>query len=115
MTTIVREVIGDTTVPRTGPHANSAICKFLNERVRALAHIKSPQEIATELGYSRPNYFLMILNGDTRLPLDKVQLLTKALQVDQKLLFRLALEAHFPSLSGFLDEVFEVDHLSRAN
>jgi hypothetical protein len=90
----------------SGPHAHTAVCRLLNERITALAHAKSVSDITFELGYTRPNYFLMILNGDTKLPLDKVQPLAKALQVDQKLLFRLALEAHFPSLSAFLEEIF---------
>ncbi len=103
----------DSVAKPSGPHSNSAVCRFLDEKVRSVAHLKGPQEIAAELGYSRPNYFLMILNGDTKLPLDKVQSLAKALQVDPKLLFRLALEANFPSLSEFVEEIFRDDHRSR--
>jgi transcriptional regulator with XRE-family HTH domain len=92
-----------------GPHAHTVVCKLLNEKVTALAHIKSASDIALEMGYSRPNYFLMILNGDTKLPLDKVQALAKALQVDVKLLFRLALEAQSPELRRIVDEIFDQD------
>jgi hypothetical protein len=48
---------------------------------------------------------LTILKGETGLPLDKAQPLAKVLQIDQKLLFRLAFEAYFPSLSEFLDKL----------
>lgn len=113
MATLPQDALPDSTSEASGPHASSAVCKLLNAKVRALAGVKGPQEIAMELGYTPPNYFLMILNGDTRLPLDKVQPLAKALQVDQKLLFRLAFDAYFPSLSEFLDEILDEDKCSR--
>jgi hypothetical protein len=97
----------------TDPMLTQAYVCCSTRRSTALAHIKSASDIALEMGYSRPNYFLMILNGDTKLPLDKVPVLAKALQADAKLLFRLALVAQSPELSKFLEKIFDEDGRSR--
>jgi hypothetical protein len=89
-----------------GPFAESTLCKLLNARIVELAHEKTLKEVSAEIGYSRPNTFLMILNGDTKLPLDKVLPLAKALNLDVKPLFRLALKDHLPQLAEFMDEMF---------
>jgi hypothetical protein len=88
------------------PHADSALCKFLTKRINALASIKTQREIASEVGYDRPNVISMIKSGETKLPLDKVPALAKALQVDPKHLFRLALDQQHPEAARIAHELF---------
>ena len=55
-------------------------------------HKKSQAEIAEEAGFINPNMVTMIKNGSTKLPIDRVPALAKALECDPALLLRLALE-----------------------
>ncbi|MGZ9053126.1 MAG: helix-turn-helix domain-containing protein [Rhodoplanes sp.] len=64
----------------------------MNKQITAISGVKSQREIAAELGYERPNIISMMKRGETKLPLDKVPALAKALHVDPAHLFRLALE-----------------------
>lgn len=57
---------------------------------------KSQKEIAKEVGYERPNVLTMIKLGDTKLPLNKIGLMAKALNVDPVHLLRLALSEYMP-------------------
>lgn len=48
----------------------------------------------------------MIKTGDAKLPLDRVPALAKALNVDAKHLFRLALDQHYPEVARVAHEIF---------
>lgn len=74
------------------PHSETGLAKFLTRRVLELRPTKSQIRIATEAGFVNPNMLAMIKNGATKLPLDRVSWLAKALESDPKLLFKLALE-----------------------
>jgi transcriptional regulator with XRE-family HTH domain len=70
-----------------------------------LAWKKSQREIAAEVGYDKPNMLSMIKYGDSRVPLDKIPPLAKALEVEVAHLFRLALEQYWPELHKTLADV----------
>jgi transcriptional regulator with XRE-family HTH domain len=53
---------------------------------------KTQSEIAAEAGFRNPNVLSMIKAGKSKLPLDRVPALAKALECDPRLLFMLALE-----------------------
>jgi hypothetical protein len=91
---------------RRPPQADTALCRFLTKQIAASSGIKSQREIAAEVGYDRPNVISMIKNGDTKLPLDRVPALAKALGVDSKHLFRLTLEQHHPEVARVAHEIF---------
>lgn len=74
------------------PHSETGLAKFLRKRVLELRPTKSQIRIATEAGFVNPNMLAMIKNGATKLPLDRVSGLAKALDSDPRLLFKLALE-----------------------
>lgn len=74
------------------PHSETGLAKFLRKRVLELRPTKSQIQIASEAGVVNPNMLAMIKNGATKLPLDRVSGLAKALDSDPKLLFKLALE-----------------------
>lgn len=88
------------------PHADTPLCRFLNKQITAISGVKSQREIAAEAGYDKPNILSMIKNGDTKLPLDKVPALAKALGVDPKHLFRLTIEQHHPEVARVAHEIF---------
>ena len=77
---------------KSRPYADTRLAKFVQTRVLELRSRKSQIEIATEAGYVNPNILAMIKNGSTKLPLDRVAGLAKALDCDPRLLFKLALE-----------------------
>jgi len=74
------------------PHSETGLAKFLRKRVLELRPTKSQIQIASEAGFVNPNMLAMIKSGATKLPLDRVSGLAKALDSDPKLLFKLALE-----------------------
>ena len=74
------------------PYQDSRLAKFVETRVLELKHKKSQVEIAEEAGLVNPNMITMIKSGSTKLPLDRVPALAKALEGDPALMLRLALE-----------------------
>lgn len=74
------------------PHENSRLAKFLDTRLLELKHKKTQAEIAEEAGFVNPNMVTMIKQGASKLPLDRVPALAKALDTDPAFLLRLALE-----------------------
>ena len=77
---------------KSRPYADSRLAKYLEKRVLELRPRKSQIEIATEAGFINPNVLSMLKNGASKLPLDRVPGLAKALESDPVLLFKLALE-----------------------
>ena len=74
------------------PYADTRLAKFLDTRLLELKHKKTQAEIAEEAGFVNPNMVTMIKKGATKLPIDRVPALAKALESDPALLLRLALE-----------------------
>lgn len=66
-------------------------------------------ELARELGYPKPNIITMFKQGKTRLPLNKVGAMAKALKIDRAYLFKLTLSEYHPdtyeSLADLLDSL----------
>ena len=73
------------------PHAHTPLTEFLQRRILALRP-KTQSEIASEAGFVNWNMLAMIKLGTSKLPLDRVAALAKALECDPKQLFLLALE-----------------------
>jgi transcriptional regulator with XRE-family HTH domain len=78
-------------MPAKKPHANTPLADFVEKRVLAMRP-KQQSEIAEEAGFVNVNMLSMIKSGASKLPLDRVAALAKALDCDPKLLFRLAFE-----------------------
>lgn len=76
----------------TKPFEGSPLAKFVETRVLELQDRKSQAEIAAEAGYTTPNNIAMLKSGATKLALNRVPLLAKALDCDAAFLFRLALQ-----------------------
>ena len=74
------------------PYQDTRLATFVETRVLELKHKKSQAEIAEEAGFISPNMVTMIKKGATKLPIDRVPAVAKALECDPALLLRLALE-----------------------
>jgi hypothetical protein len=92
---------------KSRPYADSRLAKYLEKRVLELRPRKSQIEIATEAGFLNPNMVSMLKNGATKLPLDRVPGLAKALECDPRQLFKLALEqVGGDTTAHAVDEIF---------
>lgn len=74
------------------PYEQSRLAKFIERRILELKPKKSQSEIATEAGFPNPNMVTMIKQGASKLALDRVPSMARALDCDPAYLLRLALE-----------------------
>jgi transcriptional regulator with XRE-family HTH domain len=77
---------------KLGPHGHGRLATFLRTRLAELAPTKSQKEIASQAGYTNPNMITMLKQGNTKLALDRVAALARALEVDPRRLYLLALD-----------------------
>lgn len=77
---------------KSRPYADTRLTAFINRRVLELRPKKSQIEIATEAGFVNPNMLSLIKSGATKVPVDRVPALARALETDPRLLFLMALE-----------------------
>lgn len=78
----------------TTPYASSRLAQFIDKRIEEIAD-KSQVDIAREAGFSNANYLSMLKSGNSKLALDRVVKLAKALETDPSYLMKLALEQAF--------------------
>lgn len=76
----------------TKPHADTRLAKFVSQRIADLNGTKTQAEIAAEAGFLNANVLSMIKSGSTKLALDRVPQLAKALECDPAFLLRLTME-----------------------
>jgi len=88
------------------PYANTALAKFLDKRIDALKGITTQREIAAEIGYDKPNIVSMFKRGESKVPLEKIPAIAKALGADPAHLFRLGFEVYWPDLAEVIEDVF---------
>src|SRR5271155_2260125 len=88
------------------PFADSAIAKYIDKKIDELKGVKTQREIAQEAGYEMPNIISMFKRGESRVPLNKIPLLSKALGVDPAHMFRLALEQYWPNRGDIIAKLF---------
>lgn len=84
------------------------IFKFIAERIeyQKKANGKTQLDIAREVGYDQPAMVAMWKAGKVKVPLDKIPLLAKSLEVDPALLFRLGLPQFWPGAEKAIGEIF---------
>lgn len=79
-------------MPARKPYSDTRLTHFLEKRILELRPIKDQAEIASEAGFINVNMLSIIKSGGTRLPIDRVPALAKALDVDPARLLQLAIE-----------------------
>lgn len=92
---------------RNKPYGGTELAAFLTHRVAELKPKKSQVEIAAEAGYPNPNMISMLKDGTTKLALDRVADLARALETDPARLFRMALlQSGHETTRPVVEEVF---------
>lgn len=91
----------------------SQVALLVTEQIRIIG--KKQLEIAEEAGFENPNVITMIKQGRTKLPLGKVGLVAKALEIDPMYLLKLCIEEYQPetweAIRPFMDEVVTKDEM----
>ena len=59
---------------------------------------KSQVQIAQEIGFDKPNVITMIKQGKTKVPVNKIGSMAKALEVDPVFFMKLCLQEYMPDL-----------------
>lgn len=88
------------------PFEDSKIAVYLRKQIDALSGIKNQREIASEIGYDKPNIISMFKRGEAKVPLDKIPALAKALHSDPAFMFKLALEQYWPKQEAAIAAIF---------
>lgn len=83
----------------TTPFKDSALARFVSKRILELRP-KSQTEIATEAGFPNANFLSMVKTGVSKLAIDRVPALARALECDPAYLMRLALEQEVGSTAA---------------
>lgn len=86
--------------------AHNALARYLDKRIAELRGVRTQREIAAEAGFARPNIISMFKSGESKVPLDRIPALARALDADPAHLFRLAAIDVWPELAPVVDEVF---------
>ena len=87
------------------PFAYTELAVFLRKRIRALRRLKTQTEIAVEAGWTNSrNMLAMITSGASKLPIDRVPALARALNVDPAFLLRLAILQHDRELWSIIEQ-----------
>lgn len=73
---------------------------------------KSQKDVAQELGYDNPNIINMFKQGLTKVPLNKIGSLAKALAVDPVFLFSMVMLEYAPETLVAIEEIFEASILT---
>lgn len=76
----------------TRRYSETRLAKFVERRILELKPRKTQSLIASEAGFSQHTMLTNIKVGSSKLPLDRVPALAKALECDPALLFTMAIE-----------------------
>jgi hypothetical protein len=83
-----------------------AVASFVRHRIAILD--KQQTDIAAECGFEKPNIITMIKQGKTKLPLNKVCLMAKALEADPVHLLKLCLSEYQPENWSAIEPLLEL-------
>ncbi len=78
----------------TNTTASITIADFIADRLAESD--KTQREIAAECGFETPNIITMFKNGSTKVPLNRIGTLAKALDADPAYMLRLAMREYMP-------------------
>lgn len=86
------------------------VAAFISQRIDELAEDRVKQsDIAELVGFPKPNMITMIKQGKTKLPLEKVGLMARALRVDPKSLMQLAMREYSPATWTVISDIYGAD------
>lgn len=84
---------------------NITIADFIADRLAESD--KTQREIAAECGFETPNIITMFKNGSTKVPLNRIGTLAKALNADPAHMLRLAMREYMPDTWESIEETLK--------
>lgn len=88
--------------PKKSFRPNITVAEYLTAQIELCG--KTQLEIARELGFEKPNVITMFKQGKSKLPIGRVGKMAKALGVDPKFLYALAMSEYEPETWAALEE-----------
>lgn len=86
------------------------VAEFLADRIAAVD--KTQREISQECGFDNPNIITMFKQGHTKLPINRIAPLAKALEVDPAHLLRLVMLEYMPETWECVENIMQSTVLS---
>lgn len=86
------------------PDGTNEVAKFITWIIDS--KMLQQKEIASICGFKNPNVITMIKQGKTRVPIDKITKLAKALRIDSADFFTFVMKAYKPAEYKVIVEVF---------
>ena len=86
------------------------VAEFLADKIAAID--KTQRQIAEECGFDNPNIITMFKNGLTKLPINRIGPLAKALDVDPAYLLRLVMNEYMQDSWEFIENIMQSTVLS---
>lgn len=83
----------------------SAVADFIADRLADCD--KTQGEIAAECGFDKPNIITMFKNGSTKIPLNRIEPLAKAIGADPAHLLRLVMQEYLPDTWGAIEDILQ--------
>jgi len=81
-----------------------SVAEYLTHQLRLCG--KTQKQVAKEVGYDKPNIITMMKRGQTKIPLEKVPALAKALSVDPAHFLRIAMLEYAPENWRVIEDAF---------
>ncbi|MFZ2161975.1 MAG: hypothetical protein WAW02_07155 [Sideroxyarcus sp.] len=81
------------------------VAEFLADRIATID--KTQRQIADECGFDHPNIITMFKNGQTKLPINRIASLAKAIDADPVHLLRLVMLEYIPDLWESIENIMQ--------
>jgi hypothetical protein len=81
------------------------VAEFLADQIVVID--KTQRDIATECGFDHPNIITMFKNGQTKLPINRIAPLARALNVDSAYLLRLVMLEYLPDTWEVIENIMQ--------
>lgn len=92
--------------------AKPTVVEYLNAQIALCG--KSQVEIASDVGYDKPNLITMIKQGKTKLPINKVEAFAKSLGVDPMNLLRIVMGEYSPDAWKVIESILGNEVITQA-
>lgn len=86
------------------PHGTT-VAEFLTDRIAAVD--KTQRQISEECGFDNPNIITMFKNGQTKLPINRIASLARAIEVDPVHLLRLVMLEYIPDVWECIENIMQ--------
>lgn len=98
-------------VVREAPTKPATVAEYVSLQLRLCG--KDQTEVAQEVGFNKPNVLTMIKQGKTKVPLERIGPLAKAMGVDPVFFFRMVVNEYLPTLMPIIEGIFNAPIISQ--